>query len=45
MIEQSELANYLKQMIFIERDIESAKIDLSLKADFNLVDSFRIFDI
>lgn len=32
-------------MIFIERDIESAKIDLSLKADFNLVDSFRIFDI
>lgn len=31
-------------MIFIERDIESAKIDLALKSDFNLVDGFRVFD-
>lgn len=31
--------------MFIERDIEAAKIDLALKADFNLVDAFKLFDI
>jgi Ca2+-binding EF-hand superfamily protein len=35
----------LKEIIFIERDIESAKIDLALKSDFNLVDAFRLFDM
>lgn len=43
-VEQNELANTFKEIIFIERDIESAKIDLALKSDFNLVDGFRIFD-
>ena len=38
------LANALKEIIFIQRDIESAKIDLALKQDFNLFDAFRIFD-
>lgn len=32
-------------MILIEREIESQKIDLALKSDFNLVDAFRIFDL
>jgi len=31
--------------MFIERDIEAAKIDLALKSDFNLVDAFKLFDI
>lgn len=44
-VEQNELANTFKEIIFIERDIESAKIDLALKSDFNLVDGFRIFDM
>lgn len=35
----------MKEVIFVERDIESAKIDLALKSDFNLVDAFRIFDM
>jgi Ca2+-binding EF-hand superfamily protein len=26
------------------RDVESAKIDLALKSDFNLKDAFRLFD-
>lgn len=33
-----------KDTIFIERELETAKIDLSLKPDFNLLDSFRILD-
>ena len=42
--QQTMLANALKEIIFIQRDIESAKIDLALKQDFNLFDAFRIFD-
>jgi hypothetical protein len=44
-IEQSELANCLKSIVFIERDIEAAKINLALKPDFNMMDAFRMFDI
>ncbi len=43
--EQSELATVLKDIVFLERDVESAKIDLALKADFNLLDAFRMFDL
>ena len=43
--EQQELCNFLKKVIFIEREIESAKIDLALRSDFNLVDAFRLFDL
>jgi Ca2+-binding EF-hand superfamily protein len=32
-------------MLFLEKEIESAKINLSLKHDFNLVDAFAIFDL
>lgn len=28
----------------MERNLERAKIDLSLRTDFNLIDAFRIFD-
>ena len=31
-------------MIFIEREVESAKIELALKSDFNLLDAFNVFD-
>lgn len=44
-MEQNELANCLKSIVFIERDIESTKIDLALKSDFNLIDAFRLFDM
>ena len=44
-IEQAELANFLKSVMFIERDTEAAKIELALRPDFNLVDAFKIFDM
>lgn len=43
--DQAALAALIKQIVFIERDAESAKIDLALKSDFNLLDCFRVFDI
>lgn len=30
--------------MFLEKDIEAAKIDLALKHDFNTIDAFRLFD-
>ena len=38
------MANCLKAIIFIEKDIESAKTDLAQKTDFNLLDAFALFD-
>lgn len=43
-VEGAELAGLLKEIVFLERDVESAKIDLALKSDFNLLDAFRMFD-
>jgi Ca2+-binding EF-hand superfamily protein len=43
-LEKSEAAKFLKDTIYIERELETAKIDLSLKPDFNLLDSFRLLD-
>jgi Ca2+-binding EF-hand superfamily protein len=43
-IEQSEFAKVLKDNIFLERELESAKIEAALKPDFNLLDAFKIFD-
>jgi hypothetical protein len=31
--------------MFIEKDVEAAKIEVALRPDFNLVDAFRMFDI
>jgi hypothetical protein len=42
--EQGELINVLREIVFLEREVESAKIDLALKSDFNLKDAFRMFD-
>jgi len=30
--------------VFLEREIEAAKIETALKPDFNLLDAFKIFD-
>lgn len=35
----------LKEIIFMERELESAKIELSLKPDFNLLDAFKVIDV
>ena len=43
-IEKGEVAKIFKDSIFLERELESAKIELSLKPDFNLLDMFRIVD-
>ena len=34
----------LKDNIFLERELESARIEAALKNDFNLLDAFKIFD-
>lgn len=34
----------LKDIIFLERELESCKIELSLKPDFNLLDAFKMLD-
>ncbi len=39
------LIDVLKQFIQIEKEIEVAKQDLSLRPDFNLLDFFRTFDV
>lgn len=38
------MINLLKEIVFLEREVESAKIDLALKSDFNLKDAFHMFD-
>ena len=42
---QSDVAHSLKQIMFVEREIEAQKIELALRPDFNLVDAFRLFDV
>jgi Ca2+-binding EF-hand superfamily protein len=44
-MEQNEFAAVLKEIVFLERGVEQAKIDLALKSDFNLLDAFRMFDM
>ena len=41
---ECDLTKALYDMIREERDLESAKINLSKRCDFNLYDAFRIFD-
>lgn len=43
-LEESEVAKIFKDIIFLERELESAKIELALKPDFNLLDSFKLLD-
>lgn len=35
----------LKDIIFLERELESSKIELTLKPDFNLLDAFKMIDL
>lgn len=44
-MEHAELLDALKQIVFCEREAESAKIELALKSDFNVLDAFRMLDI
>jgi hypothetical protein len=43
-IEQGEMAKIFKDTIFMERELESAKIELCLKPDFNIGDAWRMID-
>lgn len=45
MIEKGEIAKVFKDTIFLERELESAKIELCLKPDFNLGDTFKLLDV
>ena len=39
------LIHTFKQFILLDKDLETAKQDLALRPDFNLLDFFRTFDI
>ncbi len=43
--EEDELVRSLREQISLEKEIENAKISLAQRADFNLFDAFRIFDV
>ena len=43
-VEQQALASLFKDLVFLEREVESAKIEVALKQDFNMMDAFRMFD-
>lgn len=38
------VVDLIKSQLMIERKIERAKIDLSLRTEFNLIDAFRVLD-
>ena len=42
--EEDELVHSLRDLISLERELESNKVTLALKSDFNLTDAFKIFD-
>ena len=43
--EEDALVNGLRDIIALERELESTKVTLTNKPDFNLHDAFRIFDV
>jgi Ca2+-binding EF-hand superfamily protein len=43
--EEDQFIDYLKQAMLLESKIESLKIDLSLRSDFNWEQVFRIFEL
>ena len=43
-IELDEFIKALKEIIFSEREVESTKIELALKSDFNVIDAFKMLD-
>ena len=38
--EMEEFVRALKEIIFSEREVENAKIELALKSEFNIIDAF-----
>ena len=42
--EESDLAEGLKEQIVLDKELERAKEELALRADFNPVDAFNVFD-
>ena len=44
-VEAEEFGRALREMVMIEREVESAKIELALKSDFNLYDFFSALDV
>ena len=44
-MELDEFVNAVKEIIFTEREVESAKIELALKSDFNITDAFNQVDM
>ena len=40
-----ELASVLKQQIDLDKEVENSKNELALQIDFNLMDTFKLFDI
>jgi len=43
--EEENFNSYLKELLQLENEIESAKSDLIIKADFNIEDAFKIFEL
>ena len=41
---ENKVANLFKEQLDLERNLERAKVDLSLRTDYNLIDAFRVFD-
>jgi hypothetical protein len=42
--DEDELVHALKELCDLERELETAKINLASKTDFNITDGFNIFD-
>lgn len=43
-IEKMEVNKVFKDIIYLQRDLETAKIELALLQDFNLFDAFSMID-
>jgi len=43
--DEDELVHALKELCNLEQELESSKINLAHKSDFNLFDAFNIFDV
>ena len=43
--DEDELVRALREQISLEKELEQAKVSLVQRADFNLYDAFRVFDI
>lgn len=44
MHDEDQMISGLKEVVNVERELETAKTTLAMKSDFNLYDTFRVFD-